>query len=699
MSFWDAEDKIPVKQTRVAIQAEHGLNYTAGQKITINVPPTVQFFQPRESFLKFEVQLNQGATSASAKPVRLQLDPDAGGQVLIKDIRIHSGGAGAQLLEEYQDYNVLACLKYDYENDETLRSKRALTEGCVEHDQGTRGTMGTTKTNGASLHNNPYFAPYDKDGTFTDTNGVWGDTDTLPVGNAEENAGNKKVKCLLPLNTGIFQSPKVFPNLLTEGLRIEILLESAPRAIRMLESQKYTEKIRLAPMFHSAGLLVNGGGGDLAQVIAADGGYTNPTTWSWGSNALHVAKIANYFWVKRDNNMLNTDNFPFVVGESFTFVKNTHNPTDPQTGATDWSAPYFTSPAGGSGVANEMVIKSIHYETGTGTVGGAGTGGRWGLIRIEIEETATAQILPDGVTNWYVDGDGTWSMVSTSISTNDGGNAFSYTLSNTELVLQQLEMPAGYTRKMMGMMKSGGTLNYDFLSSTNYKYSQLKGDIVANIRLPLSQSRAKSILSVPTDATAYLPETLVKGTKLNTFAQGTSWKYGAYDSDDYTYLEKPGKITGGLSAPGTVGGYDNKIGLINSADGDCFSSRSGLVGIWDNMSNYQWFYNGQLNPNRQVDVSKSSTQQSISQQGLVELEKALAMAGIRPLSFKKFNRNAVIGRALSLQDGVYDTRGRDFNLQINYTKPDAPTKNKLWMNFVHHIRRLVIRGNQISLEI
>ena len=249
------------------------------------------------------------------------------------------------------------------------------------------------------------------------------------------------------------------------------------------------------------------------------------------------------------------------------------------------------------------------------------------------------------------------------------------------------------------MMKGGGVLNYDFLSSTNYKYSQLKGDIVANIRLPLSQSRAKSILSIPCDSTAYTSRALMSGQTTQDLQHGTASVFtNPYVDTDYTYLVKPGMVTvGTVVGGGGTAGVDR--GRVYGWDGDCFSDRSGYTGIWDNMSNYQWFYNGQLNPNRKVDVSKVSTGQSISQQGPVELEKALAMAGIRPLSFANYLSNACIGRALSLQDGVYDCRGRDFNLQINYEKTDAPTKNKLWSNFVFHIRRLVIRGDAVSLEI
>jgi hypothetical protein len=77
------------------------------------------------------------------------------------------------------------------------------------------------------------------------------------------------------------------------------------------------------------------------------------------------------------------------------------------------------------------------------------------------------------------------------------------------------------------------------------------------------------------------------------------------------------------------------------------------------------------------------------------------MGGIRPLSFAKFRENWCIGRALTLQDGVVDLRGRDFSLQTQYDEEDAdyPAKNKLWMSWVAHLRRIVVKGDSIMIEI
>ena len=66
---------------------------------------------------------------------------------------------------------------------------------------------------------------------------------------------------------------------------------------------------------------------------------------------------------------------------------------------------------------------------------------------------------------------------------------------------------------------------------------------------------------------------------------------------------------------------------------------------------------------------------------------------------RKYNENFVIGRALALGSGVYDARNKDFVLQVNYQEANAPSKAKLWKNYVFHLRRLVIKGDSIMVEI
>jgi hypothetical protein len=254
-----------------------------------------------------------------------------------------------------------------------------------------------------------------------------------------------------------------------------------------------------------------------------------------------------------------------------------------------------------------------------------------------------------------------------------------YQVKNVELILQTLTMPAGYTNKLMQMMSAGGAMNYDFLSFTNYKYSQLAGDRVMNMRLPLNQTKAKSILCIPTDASVYSARQLLCG------EDATEGFQTPADGGSYPSVNMPSQY--------------NYVETLDPQDSYNVSNRSGLVGIADEITDYQFFYNGQLNPSRRVECEKISRRVGVQQQQLVELEKSLAMAGINPLSFMKYKENFCIGRALALQQGVYNTVGRDFNLQVNYQATTAPIKPKLWCNYVAHLRRLVVQGDSVVIQI
>lgn len=594
-SFWTTDDKIPISQKSVSIPSSNGLQYSGGQRVVIEVPSTIEFIQPKESYLQCDVQLK--LPTGITHQTYLQLDETLGGQILIKDLRVYSGGAGKILLEEYTDYNVLTNVKYCYETNDVIRAKRALTEGGTAHTIKTRGTCGTTQSHKNSVKENKYFGNVSSNG------------DDVVLANSDF----KTVKLQLPLNTGLFSSNKVLPTLLTEGLVLDIILESGNRVYRQLDTARLNTRALSKPIFHG----INAAGDPIV------GGATP------------VAATEIFF--TKDNQITAADHLPFCVGERVGFVA-----IDTATAAT------LDAAVANEDAAEPFVVKNIELDAGSGLVKVAlkGTGGKLAA--------AQANIVKD---NFFV--------FSRSVSADH--SSFDYTVSNVELIVQQLEMPQGYKAKMMSMMKEGGSMNYDFLSFTNYKYSQLSSDRVANVRLPLNMSRAKAILSVPTDATVYDPATAISG---GLVGEGKTYE---------TYCETVAEST------------NDKL--------EC-SDKSGMVGIVDYLTNYQFFYDGKLNPSRRVDCSKTSSQVSISQQPLIELEKALSMSNITPFSFRDFNTNFVIGRALSLHNGVYDTRGKDFNLQLEYNDSSTPpTKNKLWCNFVSHLRRIEFRGDGISLQV
>ena len=609
-SFWEASDKIPISQKSVSVPSQNGLEYSGGQRIVIDIPKSIEYIQPKESYLKFDVKLKyptEAILAAGGGATYLQLDETLGGQALIKDIRIYSGGAGKILLEEYQDYNVLTNVKYSYETNDVLRAKRALTEGTTCHSVQNRGTCGTTESHKNSIDTNPYFKIPGYAATAV------GAVTTL------NNDAFQTVQCLLPINTGLFGSAKVLPVLLTEGLVLDIILEEPGKVVRQLDQNRLNTRFLSKPIYHSEDGAIGGAG----------------TDWALNTQITHVFMTA-------DNSITAQSKVPFGIGEHVGFAARVAiaAPVVYAVGETLQA------------IDLNFVVTSISAPDANG------------LIRIDFGTGGRSTTTPLVAGEWVMYSKATDSAVWDTVS---------YTLSNVEMIIQQLEMPQGYTQKMMSMMKEGGSMNYDFLSFTNYKYSQLASDIVANIRLPLNMSRAKSILSVATDATSYPTHQRISGT-------------GTYE----TFKNKANDITNDR---------------LESSD------KSGLVGISDFLTEYQFFYDGKLNPSRKVSCSETSSQVSISQQPLIELEKALVMAGIVPYSFRDFQNNFVIGRALSLHNGVYNTQGKDFNLQLEYTGgggdaaavppigANVPTKNKLWCNFVAHLRRIVFTGDGIRLEV
>jgi hypothetical protein len=669
MSFWSSEDKIPVRQTKVSIPAENGLEYTSGQTINFIVPPNISFIQPKETYLHVDVNI-EGNTAGDTR-TRLMLDK-MGGSVLIRDIRVYSGGAGGTLLEEIQNYNTLTALRYSYEQNDSLRNKRCLVEGAQQHSSKTRSTLSNDESDTNEVVQNMYFNKL---------------TDALT--NQTTAHAQRKVKCLLPLHTGIFQNDKVFPCMLTEGLRVEILLEAAPRCLVPVSQVCDNTKLNQKCIFHS--------------MDGIDDNIDTLNVGKWDSPGGAVA----HFFVRRDNSQSTAETFPFVIGESFDLVDMTQNQEDYAVAGAANTTPAIMAYTTADG--NPMAIAGIQHYGYSGN--SAAVGGEWGLTKITLQSAVTRVAGTNTrIIGGNSVGEACWVMVSRTLKNSTAAEvaAIDYRVSDVELIIQEVEMPGGYTSKLMNMMKEGGSLNYDFLSFRNYKYSALSADTQVNMRLPLVESRAKSILCVPTDSEVYTNKALISGSPQeesgdNNGGAGvvvwTLWtpaqaaKYAYNSNNNRSLTESVARAEGGLTNHFTPN----------------FSQRSGLVGIWDFLTNYQLFYDGKLNPSRKVDCKSVATGRALSQQWAIEGEKALAMAGIRPLSFRDLHENAFIGRALSLGDGVYDCRGKDFNLQLAYEGASnadtpvvgnkAPVKNKLWNNYVAHLRRLVIKGNQISLEV
>ena len=416
----------------------------------------------------------------------------------------------------------------------------------------------------------------------------------------------ESVKLALPLETGIFRSERVWANMLT-GLEIVITLEDPSQVLRQLDNVMADRRPTLNPMFYGA---------NASSVVPA--------------NIASAVDFTKLFFACADNTNLSAAHFPFCVGEKVGFCN----------AAGDLFA-----------MTGSQIIKNIKRVESEATAGDLGIG----LIEVEFV-AATATTNAAGVIG-YAEADPTLRthLCSLSVSTETDYPA-QYELSNVELVVQELNMGSGYENDLLSSMKEKGGIVNDILSVRNYRYSQNKGDIVANIRLPLVESRARSIICVPTDAS------------------------------NYNSAQR-------ISADGTYS--------ISSVVGeDCrMNSTNQFRGVSNRISNFQWLYGGRLQPSRAVKCSKISSQTSIDAQPLIETTKALVQANISAKSLAAFNSNFVVCRALALNKGVYDARGQDFNLQVNYQETTSPPVNMLWDNFVFALHRIIISGDSIRVEV
>ncbi len=597
MSYWVASDKVPIKQKSVRIPAENGTNYIANQEIRIRIDPSCKFFNPSATYLEASVKITPptydatpSGSSTGPSPTRLQLDGETGFQSLIRDIRVHD--SNGVLLEEIQNYNTMVAMKYDYQTNDSLKNKRALTEGATKHDPRAQSWYGGIKSDCNNVINNPYV------GTNFDA--------TLNASFKADDFIDCKV--CIPLHTGILSSEKIFPNMLMGGITITMLLEDNARSFRQLDTAMEFRNLTSNPvveLFNASDGLVNNGS-FLTTTLA-----------------------------EKNGQFLNVQQCPFVVGEVLRLVE------------VDYTAETVTNIPFANASGNPEIVEIAMDGD-----------------KIKLTLNASVQLNHTGaVKSSTANNDLYWVSNSVGKATSYGAT---YTVSDVNLIVQEVDAGAGFEQSMMKKMKEGGKIMYDFPSVTTYKYSQLSSDRVANIRLPINNERCKSIICVPTDATVYTEKEVLNAS--------TTYKIMP------EALEKP-----------------NAVNIINNADVFLRSNRPNLEGISDSVSDYQFLYDGKLQPSRRIPLSKTSTGKSIDAQHLIELDKALSQAGITGHSMAKFNRNFLIGRALALGDGVYDARNKDFSIQVNYNESTAPSKNKLWLSYVFHLRRIEVSGDSIQV--
>ncbi len=416
-------------------------------------------------------------------------------------------------------------------------------------------------------------------------------------------------KITLPLHTGIFaDSVSIFPVMMTNGIYIELDLNESENVIKQLDSVLRDVRTPLNPFFHSLN------------------GSSTPDDWVNGSGS-------DTFYVDDANNLSGADRvarFPFVCGETFNFCLAENN--------------------GSKSTFNDtLTISEINLSS-------TANGGQ-GLI--EVKTTASRNNTGTNVTEDFV-------MYSTAVADATSYDA-SYEISNVNLIVSQVMLDPQYEAGMLSKVREGRAIEFDILSTTNYKHSILATDRQTTFQIFAQNSRAKALMIVPQDSTVYTSAQLISGSG--------------------TYVIQ-----------GTNFSVDN---TTSKADADtCLASnRSAYTGIVDELSSIQYTIDGKRVPSREISTRKIATKNSLDAFHLYELEKTLDNSGIKPRSFSEFMNNFIFGRGFSAggQNGVLDLRGKDLAVILKYQTSTAPSKGKLFNAYVFHIRRLVISDGSVEV--
>ena len=269
-----------------------------------------------------------------------------------------------------------------------------------------------------------------------------------------------------------------------------------------------------------------------------------------------------------------------------------------------------------------------------------GLTGKTTITAIGIEQVGSENFIKLTVAS-YANGDGNIDSGASIVSTSydDSTQKPTYLVSNVEMIVEEIETTPAYQNAMLKALKENGKVAYNCLCAQNYRHSIQASDKNSTVHFNLNNSMAKAIFAVPvTDQSA----------------------------DIDTNIKQ-------------------------------FGLRNGISGNWDHLENYQWIYDSKLQPDRPVETAKTSDQVNkiFNGQYLIELEKALIMGGVPSNSFEHIKDNAIVPRALALEGQIYDTRGKDFQLNVNYGS--AASKAKLINAWVVHVRRFEITTSGVNV--
>ena len=119
-----------------------------------------------------------------------------------------------------------------------------------------------------------------------------------------------------------------------------------------------------------------------------------------------------------------------------------------------------------------------------------------------------------------------------------------------------------------------------------------------------------------------------------------------------------------------------------------------LIPVLDELQFYNYYIEGLSQPNKKVPVGIMNDGYYEPIQ-MWELVKALGSSNLPVKNIKEGPNKFALGRSLGMYGGVHNLADvGDLSLRTEYTGTTAPSYNKLFLNYICHIRRLVITESE-----
>tara|TARA_R110002110_G_scaffold321_1_gene1230 strand:+ start:4440 stop:6233 length:1794 start_codon:yes stop_codon:yes gene_type:complete len=453
------EKTIPSKSS--ITPSDRQLEYADGDTLRFEIPSFQAHIDPRQTYLKFRVKVRDAPTAVA-------FSKKCGIHSLIDNLRIYDADTNL-LLENIQNYGELAEKLHIYSENMSIRNKRGLTE-LLEY--GGRAFDGEDYDNlpARNADQSQLFKTYltGSDATYTSS------IDYTASG----------VECVVAfrLYSGVLGqlSSKMFPSFIVGGLRVEIDLNTASKALGVWTAEGITADDGtvdtsigagdscpfgiVAPVPTTASPLTS-----VELYCEKNAGFNQVTTDAGGGAfpASTAALTAGGRAVK--NQLVGAVNL--VVGQKLYGFTNAAAPTTPVLLGT---------------------ISSVSCNAGENA------GGRVRVLVGLTGSTVNGDTFVGGMGN---DSAGTAQDTRNNTCFVRRTDAFAKTprviLNNVEFVVKTAMPPQAYTERLMKQSQTAEGMRLDYLTFDTYRNNINASERVVQINIPAINRRATSILSLP----------------------------------------------------------------------------------------------------------------------------------------------------------------------------------------------------------